>query len=175
MRVGSYGRLSTKELMLSNCVVGEDSWESFGLQGDQTSESQRESRLNIHSEGWCWSWSSNPLPTWCEEPAHWKRPWCCARLKQKGEVAEDEMGREHHWLNGHEFEQTLGDSGGQVCYAVYGVIKNRTRLRKWTTGAQKHKIITFTHHECRTFELDSLKHAAQTSLVAQWLRIHLVM
>ena len=25
---------STKELMLLNCGVGEDSWESFGLQGD---------------------------------------------------------------------------------------------------------------------------------------------
>ena len=28
-------RLSTKELMLSNCGVGEDSRESLGLQGDQ--------------------------------------------------------------------------------------------------------------------------------------------
>ena len=31
--------LSTKELMLLNCGVGEDSWESLGLQGDQTSQS----------------------------------------------------------------------------------------------------------------------------------------
>ena len=29
-------RLSTKELMLSNCGAGEDSWESLGLQEDQT-------------------------------------------------------------------------------------------------------------------------------------------
>ena len=28
-----------EELMLSNCSVGEDSRESFGLQGDQTSQS----------------------------------------------------------------------------------------------------------------------------------------
>ena len=28
-----------KELMLLNCGVGEDSWESLGLQGDQTSPS----------------------------------------------------------------------------------------------------------------------------------------
>ena len=28
-------------------------------------------------------------------------------------VAEDEMVRKHHWLNGHEFEQTLGDSEGK--------------------------------------------------------------
>ena len=30
---------SSKELMLSNCGVGEGSCESFGLQGDQTSQS----------------------------------------------------------------------------------------------------------------------------------------
>ena len=31
--------LSTEELMLLNCGVGEDSWESLGLQGDPTSPS----------------------------------------------------------------------------------------------------------------------------------------
>ena len=25
-------------------------------------------------------------PTWCEEPTHWKRPWCWERLKAGGEV-----------------------------------------------------------------------------------------
>ena len=30
-------KLSTEELMLLNCGVGEDSWESHGLQGDPTS------------------------------------------------------------------------------------------------------------------------------------------
>ena len=32
-------KLSAKELMLLNCGVGEDSSESFGLQGDQASQS----------------------------------------------------------------------------------------------------------------------------------------
>ena len=31
--------LSTKELMPPNCGAGEDTWESFGLQGNQTSQS----------------------------------------------------------------------------------------------------------------------------------------
>ena len=31
--------LSAKELMPLNCGVGEDSWESLGLQGEQTSQS----------------------------------------------------------------------------------------------------------------------------------------
>ena len=37
--------------------------------------------LNIHWKDWCWSWSSNTLAAWCEEPTHWKRPWCWERLK----------------------------------------------------------------------------------------------
>ena len=32
-------KLSAKELMLSNCGTEEDSWESLGQQGDQTSQS----------------------------------------------------------------------------------------------------------------------------------------
>ena len=35
----------------------------------------------------------------------------------------------HHQLNGHEFEQILGDSEGQgklVCATVHGVSKNQT-------------------------------------------------
>ena len=37
--------------------------------------------------------------------------------KRKG-AAEDEMVREHHWLNGHESEQTQGDSGWQRSWVL---------------------------------------------------------
>ena len=30
---------------------------------------------------WCWSWISNTLSTWYEEPTHWKRCWCWERLR----------------------------------------------------------------------------------------------
>ena len=36
----------------------------------------RKSTLNTPWKNWCWSWSSNTLGTVCEEPTHWKRPWC---------------------------------------------------------------------------------------------------
>ena len=48
VRVGLWRKLSDEELMLLNCGVGEDSWESLGLQGDPTSPSKRRSVLNIH-------------------------------------------------------------------------------------------------------------------------------
>ena len=62
-----------------NCGVGEDSWEPHGLQGDPTSV------LGVHWKDWCWSWNSNTLATWCEEPTHWKRPWCWEILRAGGE------------------------------------------------------------------------------------------
>ena len=48
--------------------------------------------------------------------------------KRRG-VAEDEMVRQHHQLNEHEFEQILGDSGGQgslVCCSPWGCKQSDT-------------------------------------------------
>ena len=39
VRAGLWRKLSAEKLVLLNCGVGEDSWESFGLQGDPTSPS----------------------------------------------------------------------------------------------------------------------------------------
>ena len=79
-------KLSAEELMLLNCGAGEDSWESLGLQGDQTGPSKRKSVLNTHWKYWCWSWNSNTLAIWCEEMTHLKRPWYSERLRMRGEV-----------------------------------------------------------------------------------------
>ena len=57
-----------------------------------------------------WNQNSNTLATWCEEPTHWKRPWCWER-QEKG-MAEDEMVGCHHWLDGLEFEQAPGVGNG---------------------------------------------------------------
>ena len=43
--------------------------------------------------------------------------------QEEKQVTEDEMVGWHHWPNGHEFEQTLGDSEGQgslTCYSPWG-------------------------------------------------------
>ena len=45
VRVGLWRKMSAEELMLLNCGVGEDSWESLGLQGDPTSPFWRRSVL----------------------------------------------------------------------------------------------------------------------------------
>ena len=55
--------------------------------------------------------------------------------QEKKGTTEDEMVGWHHWLNGHDFEQTLGDGegqGSQVCCSPWGR-KIRDDLGEWTT------------------------------------------
>ena len=73
VRVGLWRKLNAEELMLLNCGVGEDSWESLGLQGDPTSPFWRRSALGFLWREGCWSWNSSTLATSCEGLTYWKR------------------------------------------------------------------------------------------------------
>ena len=42
--------------------------------------------------------------------------------KEEKKATEDEMVGWHHWLNEHEFEQTLGDSEGQESLAYCNLL-----------------------------------------------------
>jgi len=50
-------------------------------------------------------------------------------------TTEDKIVGWHHWLDGHEFEQNLGDGKDRDswCAADHGVAKNQTGLNNWTT------------------------------------------
>ena len=63
-------------------------------------------------QGRCWSWSSSTFVTWCRVDS-WKHPDAGKYWRQEEKKAEDKMVGRHHQLNGHEFEQTLGDGEGQ--------------------------------------------------------------
>ena len=55
--------------------------------------------------------------------------------QEEKRATEDKMVGWHHWLNGHEFEETLGDSEGQgrlECCSPWGH-KSRTQFRDWVT------------------------------------------
>ena len=128
--------------MLLNCGVGEDSWESLGLQGDLTNPPKGVQSWVFIGRTDVGSWNSNTLATWCEELTHWKRPWCWERWKAGGEGDEDEMVGWHHWLNGHEFKQALGDGAGQkslVCCSPWGLkwSEMSERLNKKMKGRRR--------------------------------------
>ena len=124
LRVGLWRRLSAKELMLLNCVVGEDSWESLGLQGNPTSHPKGHQswvffvRTDVkaetpilwphHANSWLIAKDSDAGRDWGQE--------------EKG-TTEDEMAGWHHWLHGRESEWTpgVGDGqGGLACWVSWG-------------------------------------------------------
>ena len=103
--------------MLFNCSVGEESWESLGLQGDPTSQSKA-------NQSWIFIGKTDAeaeIPIlWTTDAKNWligKDPdagkdW---KKEEKG-MTEDEMVWWHHWLDGHEFQQTpeIGDGQGSL-------------------------------------------------------------
>ena len=61
------------------------------------------------------------------------------RREEKG-MTEDKMVGWHHWLNGHEFEQSLRDGEGQGswCAAIHRLAKSWTQFSGWTTEVKGH-------------------------------------
>ena len=70
------------------------------------------------------------------------------RLEKKGTV-EKEMVGWHHRLNGHEFEQALGNGKDREAWraAVHGVTKSWTWLSNWTT--EKGVVVIFLFRALR--------------------------
>ena len=120
--------------MLLNCGVGEDSWESLGLQGDPTSPSWKKSVLNFIGRTDAEAETSILWPPHAKNWLIWKDIDAGQDRRQEKGMTEDEMVGWHHRLDGHEFEQALevADGQGGLCAAVHGVTKSWTQLSDWT-------------------------------------------
>ena len=129
-------RLSTEELILLNCGVGEDSWES--------PLNCKEIKPVNHKGNQPWIFTGRTdadvetLILWPPDVKNWlirKDPgagkdW---RREEKG-TTEDEMVGWHHWLDGCEFEQAPGVGDGWrslVCCSPWGR-KESDMCSKWS-------------------------------------------
>ena len=119
--------------MLLNCGVGEDSWDSLGLQGDPTSQFPEYSG----NESWIFIGRTDAV---AETPVLWSpdaKNWLTGKYSDAGKdwrqeekgMAEDKMVGWHHQLDGHELEQALGVSDGQgslACCCSWGCKESDT-------------------------------------------------
>ena len=125
--------------MLLNCGAGEDSWESLGLQEVKPVHPKRDQSLVFIGRT---DFEAETPILWPPDAKSWligKDPdagkdW---GQEEKG-MTEDEMVGWHHGLNGHEFEQTLGDSEGQGSLACCSSCMGLHRVRhNWVTEQQQ--------------------------------------
>ena len=120
--------------MLLNCGVGEDSWESLGLQGDPTSPFWRRSALGISLEGMMLKLKLQCFGHLMRRVDSLEKTLMLGGIggqEEKG-MTEDEMAGWHHWLDGHESEWTpgVGDGqGGLVCCDSWGHKESDTTER----------------------------------------------
>ena len=135
MRVERWRRLSTKELMLLNCGVGEDSWESLGLQGDSTCPFWKRSTM-----GFLWRNDAK-----AEAPVLWPllaKSWPIGKDSDAGrDWGQEEKGRERmRLLDGitDSMDVSLSELREMVMdreawrAAIHRITKSRTRLNDWT-------------------------------------------
>ena len=147
--------------MLLNFGAWEDSWEPLGQQGDQTNQTSIlwifTGRTDAEAEAPI-LWAPDVKCWLTGKDSHVGKGW---QLEEKA-VTEDEMVGWHHRLNGHEFEESLGDSGEQqnlVCCSPCGHKESDTTQRlnnknKWLLlPGHSHQVNTYLTELWRNMSL----------------------